>query len=214
MRKFTDKENWEYYIKEKPLGFNWTEENLTTIQNDWEYLRDITVEDLTDNLAKLMSHTPKTKWIFMIGSDIKPSESLLKENPMIEFLWTKYVEMNPALKDFIKNHPQATYIDLAELVQDNSNYTNSITHFTRDVYYKLANKIVETVELLDCNSRLAKMEENQYKLMLKINTLRKFVSKILKFIFSVGNYKNFQGVSVGKYVRILGFKIKIKGRKK
>lgn len=205
---FTIRESWDFYCTEKPIGYNWTKKELERLSDLWEFVGDITAEHIINNLKCIMENVSKDSyWIFTLGSEVKPNEDILKNNPVTNFSWNKYMELNPALRKFIEIQPNATYINLGDMVMNSNNYTNSSQHFTREIYFKIAKEFVNKMNEVKQIKTVKPVSEFMYSAK---DFRKKYIRPITRFLYST-SYKTSQcGVRLAKYLTIFGIKIKIK----
>lgn len=205
---FTDRKNWEYYCKEKPLGHNWTEKELERLSNLWDFVGDITADQIIDNLKNIMEKVPKDSyWIFTLGSEVKPNEDILKSSPVTKFCWNKYKELNLSLRRFINNQPNATYINLGDIVKSSDHYTDSVQHFTRNTYFEIAKEIVNKMN----SFKQIKTVKTTSKFVYQLKGFRKkYIRPITRFMYSTSYKTSDCGVRLVKYRTVCGIKIKIK----
>ena len=202
----TDENNWEMIIEQRAHHHIWDIEKLKNFKNNFEYLGEIPVEVICKNLNYLISKLPQnTHWIFILGSETNISNDLAKKSPLSKNILTIHKKYNPIIKQELKKYHNVDFIDLSSIITSDKQYTDFVDHYTRDVYYKLAIILSEKINIISNSSNIKTISKSAF---LK-KKFKKDLSKFLSNIFQIGNDKTSQGYKLGKFIKILGIKIKL-----
>lgn len=194
---FTDKNNFEKYIKDKPERFNWTKENLEKYSKEYKFLGSLSPTEIVNNLKIMINNTAKnTKWIFVLGSEIDP-----EDNSSLD-LHIRHAEINRAVENFSKNFKNIKCINITNFIKNKNDYTDYINHFQREIYYSLGVEIAQLINEFMKNKTI-KIKNP------KLVSFKRNMKNLCKQIFSIGNYHTDSGYKLGKQITILGINFKI-----
>lgn len=141
----TEKENWDGYISEKfsTSGFQFTEKFLQGFAEKYEYLGRNTPEQLIENLKFIREHLPDdTHLAVMLGSELYYEKNSI---PAYEDRHIVHKEMNNAVRGLAAKIPGISVIDVNKYLKGQNCYYDHFNHFTKPVYYKLAEEIVQMI---------------------------------------------------------------------
>ena len=135
-----DKNNWNYFQNEHfpkiPL------ETLTYFNDNFEYEGTISETDLLNNLQTIINSVPKdTMFILLGGAEYNYQEN----NEVRKDRYLLHIKYNAAVKRFCNNHQNCHYIDVNKFITGSESFVDTINHYKKEVYYKIANEIVSLI---------------------------------------------------------------------
>lgn len=96
----------------------------------------ISEEDFYNNLILLREKLGKDQKLFILnGAEIRGSVVTDDE-------FARHISMNKVVDKFIKNHENTYLIDIRNIVLDESDLVDSIRHYKRHVYFKIARELI------------------------------------------------------------------------
>lgn len=183
----TDESIWQDLMDKKRFvaNCNFTEANLTYIRDHYEFLGRATPEMTIRNLTDILEHLASdAKLILLLGCEM-PYEANTQEAYMGRHLYHKL--LNDQVRNWAQGQERVILLDINDYVQSQDDFTNNINHYTKKIYYKLSQKLIEIINQ-DCSDKLRESTMLEQKLrrlcamILKIpqktrRTVRKFLSK-------------------------------------
>jgi len=149
--------------------------------NNFEFVGRISKERFVFNLNFIRNHIPSDIYLILInGCEIHINNDFEKDRDR------DHHEMNLWVDEFVNNHSINTkLLDMREIVTDRSQLTDNIRHYTREIYYQLADKLNELINQIymekgeNVNRAVIgdKIDWFVYKFKKKIN---KMIAKIRK----------------------------------
>ncbi len=134
----TDKDNWEKILA--PLPENARAQNLIMLEDfrkNYTFAGNPPVETVIKNLEYIKENI-NGELVLILGSEI-PTDKVLAG---YENMASRHQILNNAVRDVMQG--KAKFIELSDFIKSDDDYTTCINHFSRRVYAKLAEKIVET----------------------------------------------------------------------
>lgn len=126
-------------------GFQFTEELLDRFSNEWEFIGNTPIELLFRNLDYIYDHVKgKPLFILLLGSEVDYEGSSAEFDGLGEV----YREFNPVLEEFAADHERMKVINITKYINSQDDYVDSINHFSRNVYYKIAGEIAQYINEL------------------------------------------------------------------
>lgn len=142
----TDREIWDNYLNGKQYGYlnNITSEWLTSFSEKYEYLGRLSPQDYVNNLKKLLEKiSPKAHVCLILGSEIEYENNTQEAyNNRAE----DHKLLNDAIKEFALSEPRLHLVEYTDFIHGQSDFTNNINHFKREVYYRCALRINDIVQ--------------------------------------------------------------------
>lgn len=126
----------EDYKEQKIYNIN--EKYLEYFKNNFEYLGLISADEFIKNL-KFIKRKINKPMIIINGSEMLP-----RDNDAINQL-KRHKEMNQALKKLINDHDGFYLLDVNEIINKPEDMRNSIRHYNRHIYIKIADKLRELI---------------------------------------------------------------------
>ena len=121
-------------------GNRFTKEYLRGFSEKYERVGTTTPEMYVEFLRKCLSWLPeKTTLCLILGATaIFEGDEKTKR---------KHKALNDAVKELAMSQDRIRYIEIDDCVKDGTDFVDGINHFSTRVYYELARKIVEVIEL-------------------------------------------------------------------
>ena len=137
----TDENNWEKILA--PLPEDAKRLNilmLNQFKKEYVFCGNPPVETVLENLKYIRENLDsKTYLILILGSEIPCSKTQSGYENMAE----RHKILNSAVRKFAVNYNNIDLIELTDLIHSENDYCDCINHFSREVYYNLAQKIIE-----------------------------------------------------------------------
>lgn len=141
----TDKANWDKYINKEIYTANckFTEEILKKFSEEYEFIGRMTPKMLVENLKFIRENIcEKTELVIMLGCEKEFLNNKLEA-------WTnrhnEHIEFNKAVREFAKNYSNITLFDVNEYITSQEDFSDSINHYKKRIYYLMAQKFVEII---------------------------------------------------------------------
>lgn len=142
----TEREFWPGY-QNKTLYTaenDFTREQLEKIEADYEAEGMISEEELYRNLCEIRKRLDKrTRLILLNGSELP---FLANQNPAYEGREEIHRRYNAVANRFASGQENTAVLDINPFLTGQDCFTDSISHFTKSVYYRLAMQIVELIQ--------------------------------------------------------------------
>lgn len=133
----TDPSNWDRLKTDSEVNYGcpFTEEFLSEFTEEWESIGPISVEETVRNFKEIRRRLPNTtSLIIMLGSETPFTK---KKDPKYENRHLYYHELNRKMQEELSG--AGTYfINPTAFVHGQKDYTDTINHFTKAVYYQMA----------------------------------------------------------------------------
>jgi len=174
----TNEKNWEDYILKRIFTSNieFTKEKLKIFASQYKYVSnengDVTIQNLDFLYKKIKKHT---KLILLLGSE-KPFLGTTKLS--YENREQFHKTLNEKVRKWAIDKPNVHLIEIGKYIHNQKDYTDTINHFQKKVYYDMAQDIIA---LLDTNKTTLKMKSRQYLFLISSKkSIRDFIKKIIK----------------------------------
>ena len=140
----TDQRMWHRYqsIKSGHGELVFTEKYLSDFSQRYTFCGEQNESQYQSNLIQLLELIPNTTICLLLGSEMP-----YLENTKEEYVGREQVHkrMNDALRSFADQSDRVRLIDVNDYIASQNDFTNSMNHFQRRIYYDLACKFVEIV---------------------------------------------------------------------
>lgn len=141
----TDEALWPEFINGTLFTANcpFTRSSLAAFKRDFEYVGRIRPEEIVQNISLIYKHlAPEAVLILVLGSEI-PYEANTQAAYQDRHVYN--ARLNQLLRAWAQDKPRVTFIDVNRHLEGQSTFTNSINHFTRNVYYQMSKDLLEIV---------------------------------------------------------------------
>lgn len=169
----TDDTRWNEYLGQKKYLHNciFTEQDLQHIRDNFEYLGRIQPEQIVDNIDYIYKNLCKgCHLILTLGSET-PFETT-NHDYIYEGIWPNLADReerhiyNKRLNDDIRiwatGKANVHFLDFNHYVTGSESFGDHISHFTREIYYKMS---CELVEIIRNNSTVNIKNQNRIEAM-------------------------------------------------
>lgn len=140
----TDPANKEGFINGEIQGhgFPFTESIINSFSAGWEFVGITPIELLFRNLDYIYENVKGSPlFILILGSEVEYEGSSPEFDGMAEI----YREYNPLITEFALDHYQMKVINITDFINSQNDFEDSINHFSRNVYYKIAGEITRII---------------------------------------------------------------------
>lgn len=142
----TDDKNREGYLTKELDSANctFTEKDLDSFKEKYEYRGRLTPDETVENLKKIREKLDeKTLLVLMLGSE---KEHLANTMKAYENRHEFVRELNTKIKKAFEKNDNVKFICFTDFVTGQQDYADSINHFSKIVYYKASQKVIEIIE--------------------------------------------------------------------
>lgn len=145
----TDQKKWPQYINQEIFTANcqFSEELLVDFRDNYAFLGRITPDEIVENLEFVISNIkPDTKLLLCLGSEM-PYLGNMQDSYEDRHLYNRV--LNNKVRNWAAERTNVFLIDVNHFISDQSDFTNNINHFQRNIYFELSKEIVRLVNLED-----------------------------------------------------------------
>lgn len=171
----TDRANWDGYINGELYNANcrFTHEMLENFASEYEFIGRMTPQILTDNLKFIRENIKKdTELVIMLGCE---TEFERNTREAWKNRHNEHKEFNDAIRDFAKDYGNITLFDVNEYVKSQEDFSDSINHYKKRIYYMMAERFIEMI-----NARSEAKLKEPSRLRLAYLSLRQRIKEILR----------------------------------
>tara|TARA_B110000285_G_scaffold213018_1_gene257017 strand:- start:917 stop:2698 length:1782 start_codon:yes stop_codon:yes gene_type:complete len=115
----------------------------------------ISLDDFESNLDLILENT-SCPVIFINGAEVLPYNN--KEKGCLQ----RHINMNAQLEKVVKKHENAYILDVSKLVANHSELTDNIRHYTRKVYVKMSEELIDIIK----NITKKEVNKNEFEYIL------------------------------------------------
>jgi hypothetical protein len=141
----TDESIWQELMDKKRFvaNCNFTVENLAYIKEHYTFLGRATPEMTIRNLSDILGHmAPGAKLILLLGCEMPYGRNT---QPADADRHLFHRELNSCVREWAKNRENVILLDINDYIQGQDDFTNNINHYTKQIYYKLSQKLIEII---------------------------------------------------------------------
>lgn len=141
----TDKSLWSGYINNDfyTADNNFSQEWLEWFDSNYKFLGPLTPYEIYENAKRLLEILPKnTSVAYILGPEIPFAA---ETNPNYFEREKVYLEINKLFRELSANNPRVHLIDVNRWVKKQSDFTNNINHWQRQIYYNMANCVNDLI---------------------------------------------------------------------
>lgn len=128
----------------------WNRENQEKFKKDFEYLGPINTEVFYSNIRKLSTKYSDRQIFLLTGSEVK----LQTERHWEQGMERRHKQMNLILEQLENELDNVSLIDVRTICKTKEEHSDNIRHYKKEVYYKIAQLIVEKSDALKMSSSL------------------------------------------------------------
>ena len=141
----TDESIWPKLINRELFTANcdFTTDALKDIQSNFDFCGRLEPEEVLNNLMFIYDHiAPSANLVLFIGSEL-PYENNTQSAYQDRHLYHK--QLNQLIREWAAVTERVFLLDANQYVNDQTDYTNNINHFTKAVYYNLTSDFLSIV---------------------------------------------------------------------
>lgn len=169
----TDDKRWNEYLGQKRYLHNciFTKRDLQHIRNNFEYLGRIQPEQIVDNIDYIYKHLCKGCHLILTLQSETPFETT-NQDYIYNGIWPKLADreerhvynkrLNSGIKAWAIEKENVHFLDFNNYIVGPESFGDHISHFTREVYYKMS---CELVEIIRSNSTVSIKNQNKIEAM-------------------------------------------------
>ena len=181
----TDESIWQDLIEKKRFvaNCNFSMQNLAYIKEHYEFLGRATPQMTIENLSAILEHMAQdAKLILLLGCEM-PYEANTQEAYVDRHLYHKL--LNDQVRQWAEHNDRVILLDINDYVRGQDDFTNNINHYTKQIYYKLSQKLIDIINQSSSGSlRESTVFEQKlrriYAMMLKVpQKTHRFVKGVL-----------------------------------
>lgn len=134
-------------------AYPFTKEIIEDFSKKWEFLGETPIPMIIENLEYICNNVKGSpRIILLLGSETE------YENEGEEFAGhaIRHAQVNSAIAEFAKGKSQISLINATEFIRGQKDFIDCINHFSRNVYYEIATRIVALI-----NSKGSEIESIQ-----------------------------------------------------
>ncbi|MDR2839944.1 MAG: HAD-IIIC family phosphatase [Paludibacter sp.] len=136
----TDKNNWQDYISGKLYNGNnkFTKSYLETFAQKYEFVGRTSPDEYVSILKKMLAYLPfDTVICLILGAEY--------HYPKSDDISLHHSLLNQKVRELAITESRIKYIDVAKIAIKQSDFTDSINHFSTRIYYEMAQKMTDVI---------------------------------------------------------------------
>lgn len=175
----TDEKNFDKYLNKTIFtsNINFTEEDLKTFANKYEYVNNSDCSVTIESLDTIYKKNLPASLVLILPTEREYTKNTV---PSYENRHIFHRTLNEKVRNWAQDKPDVILLPIDKYIRDSKDFTNSINHFSKRVYFDLAKDLIETIgkghSVLNSKNGLFLLKET-----IKHN-IRLFKEKILKLL--------------------------------
>lgn len=174
----TDENKWPRYLsKELYVGnYCFSIEELENFKRNFEYTGRLTVNGIIENLHWIQQHLgSNTKLILCLGSETAYQG---QQHEVNHYIPQFNKELNQKIRKWAEVDSRLFYIDVNDYISGQQDFTNSVTHFSKRVYYEMSKALIS---IISQNSDMQLKNYGRFKrdVRLTISAIKEKLGQIL-----------------------------------
>ncbi len=173
-----DESLWPSFINKElyVAGCSFSLETLKSFKNKYEFVGRLSPAEVLNNVQWIYNHMfKKTKLILTLGSEMAYESN---NQPAYNDRHEYHKELNTLIKQAFSNNERVSFLDVNDFLKGQSDFTGNINHFTRRIYFELANSLI--IKLNSDNSSLRIKSPSKRLLMLIKQEVAGFVKRVIR----------------------------------
>lgn len=141
----TDDAIWQDLMEKKRFvaNCNFTQQSLEYIRENYEFLGRATPDMTIRNLSRILEHmAPGAKLILLLGCEM-PYEKNTQPAYVDRHLYHRL--LNGCVRQWAASREDVILLDINDYVRGQDDFTNNINHYTKQIYYKLSQRLIEII---------------------------------------------------------------------
>ena len=124
-------------------NFRFTNDNLKYIKDHYEYEGRLSPEQVLENMERIYAKlSQSTTLILLLGSET-PFEGEKQEVNVNKHEYN--AKLNNMMRKWAGTKTNVRLIDVNEIIKGQEDFTNSITHFKKRVYYEMSQIVIQII---------------------------------------------------------------------
>lgn len=172
----TDESIWPELMSKERFVANcsFTEENLRYIRERFTFLGRITPEQTVQNLDKILNNMASgAKLILLLGCELPYEKNV---QPAYEDRHLYHKRLNDLVRQWADGKERVFLLDINAHIRGQSDFTNNINHYNKEIYYKLSKDLIDVINL-DSGTQLRESTLLEQKLRRLAAIIRKIPQK-------------------------------------
>lgn len=175
-----DENNYEYYTKKTTPKIE--KKFLEGLRENYIYKGIITKSEMKDNLLFIRNQLPdKTLLILLGGAEYNYQE---KGSDIRKNRYLVHKEYNETVKEFCQQNKNCAFIDVNPFIKDNHSFIDTISHYTNEVYFQIAQSIISIINEWTGTEVLHGISIKTYKKM-KFYELKRHIAMFIPISFRI-----------------------------
>lgn len=174
----TEEKNWENFINGKYTnhGFKFTESILKRFRDNFIFLGYMSPNDIVNNLKQIQEQLPKeTILVLMLGSEI----DCHKNTAEFEHHAENNIAVNKKITETFASIKNVILINYTDFITSQGCYADCINHFSRKVYYEIAQKVIQVINSQQSSDTKLKLKS---KIFISLKGLKRKINKLKALI--------------------------------
>ncbi len=170
----TDEKNWSKYIDNEIFTSNikFNIDDLKIFKEKYEFIPNNDGKMTVQNLEKIYNKIKTRKLVILLGSEKKYEK---KTTPGYINRHLLHKKINDKVREWAQNKENVKLIYLGDYIKNSSDYVDSINHFSKKIYYNLAEDIINIINTENKNTKLKKKN----KIVLLYSTIKQKLRIVL-----------------------------------
>ena len=141
----TDETIWNQLIQKQIFTANcrFNKASLQSIREKYQFIGRITPDKVRENLEFIYSHiAPSARLVLSLGVEI-PYEG--NQSPAYEDRHIYHKNLNAVIREWAQDKDNVFLLDTNDYVKSQSDFTNNINHYTKEIYYRMTMDFIHLV---------------------------------------------------------------------
>lgn len=141
----TDENRWKLYIDKKvyTANFRFTNDNLKYIKDHYKFEGRLSPEQVLGNMERIYAKlSPSTVLILVLGSET-PFEGEKQEVNADKHIYN--TKLNALIRKWAEGKSNVHLIDVNKIIKGQGDFTNTITHFKKRVYFEMSQMVIQII---------------------------------------------------------------------
>lgn len=177
----TDEANWSKLMNKELFTANcvFTAEQLKRIRSDYDYCGRLEPEQVMNNLRFIYDHiAPSANLVLFLGSEL-PYEN--NTQPAYRDRHLYHRSINQLIREWAAVTARVFILDANQYVKNQTDYSNNINHFTKEVYYKMTQDFLNMVNSSG-QTVLYSSTDREKKRSRLIKNVKKIPNKLIRML--------------------------------
>ncbi len=175
----TDKQNFDKYINKAIFtsNINFTEDDLISFADKYEYVNNSDCSITIQSLDSIYKNIRASAFVLILPTEREYTGYTV---PSYENRHIFHRVLNEKIRCWAEDKPEIVLLPIDKYIHDSKDFTNSINHFVKRVYFDLAKDLIKIV---DSENSVLNSKNGLYLMKETIrHNLRLFKEKIIKLL--------------------------------